>query len=48
LHTNIGLPGLVEDLEGEMLDIGLHLGVIVLAADKTFGVEYAGMDGWMS
>ena len=39
LNTHIGLPGLVKDLEWEVLDIGLHLCVIEFAADETFGVE---------
>ena len=39
LDTNIGLPGLVEDFEGEVLDVVLHFEVIKLAADETLGVE---------
>lgn len=37
--ANIGLAILVEDLKGEVLDIGLHFRIIELAADKTLGVE---------
>jgi hypothetical protein len=40
LDTNIRLPGLIEDLEREVLDIGLHLDIIEFAADETLGVEY--------
>jgi len=39
LDTNIRLPGLVEDLEREVLDVILHFEVIKLAADETLGVE---------
>jgi len=39
LDTNIGLPGLVEDFEGEVLDIALHFEVIKLAAYETLGIE---------
>jgi hypothetical protein len=39
LDTDVRLPGLVENLEGEVLDIGLHLEIIEFAADETLGVE---------
>ena len=39
LDTDIGLPSLVEALEWEVLEIGLHLCVIEFAADKTLGVK---------
>jgi len=44
LNTNIGLPGLVEDLEREVLDVILHFEVIKLAADETLGVEDTELD----
>jgi hypothetical protein len=44
LDTHIGLPSLVEDLEWEVLDIGLHLCVIEFAANETFGVEDTMLD----
>ena len=36
---NVGLATLVDHLEGEVLHVGLHLGIFELAADETFGVE---------
>ena len=39
LHTDVGLGALVEDGEGEVLDVALHLGVGELATDETLGVE---------
>jgi hypothetical protein len=36
---DVRLPAPVENLEGEVLDIGLHLGIIEFAADETFGIE---------
>ena len=39
LHANIGLPGLVEALEREVLDICLYLGILESAADETLGVK---------
>jgi len=39
LNTNIGLPGLVEDLEREVLDVILHFEGIKLAANEMLGVE---------
>ena len=39
LDTNIRLPGLVEDLEREVLDVVLHFELIKLAAYETLGVE---------
>jgi hypothetical protein len=39
LDTNIGLPGLVEDLERKVLDVVLNFEVIKLPADETLGVE---------
>lgn len=41
VYPDIGLAGLVKDLEGEMLDIRLHLGVGKLASNETLGVEYS-------
>lgn len=39
LDLGLGLAGLVDDLEGEVLHVGLDLGVGELAADETLGVE---------
>ena len=39
LYTDVGLATLVEDGEGEVLDIGLNLGVAELASDETLRVE---------
>jgi len=39
LDTNVGLPSLVENLEGEVLNIGLDLLVIIFTADETLGIE---------
>jgi hypothetical protein len=44
LDTDVRFPGLVKNLEREMLDIGLHPGIIELAADETFGVEDPNID----
>jgi hypothetical protein len=44
LHAHIGLPALVEDLEGEMLDISLHLGIVVFSANETLSVEDTSID----
>ena len=39
LHPDVGLAGLVEDGEGEVLDVGLHLRIRELATNETLGVE---------
>lgn len=39
LDLDVGLATLVDDLEREVLHIGLHLSVRELAADETLGVE---------
>ena len=39
LNLNVGLAILAEDLEGEVLEIGLHLGVVELATNETLSVE---------
>jgi hypothetical protein len=39
LDTDVRLPGLVEDLEGEVLEVGLDLLIIILATDHTLRVE---------
>ena len=39
LNLNGGLATLADDLEGEVLDVGLHLGIIEFAADETLCVE---------
>jgi hypothetical protein len=38
LDTDVRPPSPVENLEGEVLDVGLHLGIIEFAADETFCV----------
>jgi hypothetical protein len=40
LDTHVRLPGLVENLEGEVLEIGLDLLIIVFAADETLRVKH--------
>jgi hypothetical protein len=45
LDTDVRLPRLVEDLKGEVLEIGLHLEIIEFAADETLGVEDTNIDG---
>ena len=39
LDLDDGLAGLLDDLEGEVLHVGLDLGVLELAADEALGVE---------
>lgn len=39
VDLNDRLAGLLDDLEWEVLHVGLHLGVTELAADQTLGVE---------
>jgi hypothetical protein len=39
LDTHIRLSALIENLEGKVFDICLHLGIIEFTADKTFGVK---------
>jgi hypothetical protein len=41
LDADVGLAGLAEDGEGEVLHVGLDLGVIELAADESLGIEHA-------
>jgi hypothetical protein len=36
----VGLATLAEDLEREMLDIRLYLGIIKPASDETFRIEH--------
>lgn len=38
-NRNIGLSSLVQHLEGEMLDIGLHFNIVELATNETLGIE---------
>jgi hypothetical protein len=45
MDTDVRLSGLVENLEGEVPDIGLHPGIIEFAADETFGVKDPNIDG---
>ena len=40
LNLNGGLATLADDLEGEVLDVGLHLGVIEFTADETLRIEH--------
>lgn len=39
LDLDDGLAALVDDLEWEMFDVGLNLGITELSTDETFGVE---------
>ena len=39
LNLNVGLAILAEDLEGEVLDIRLHFGVVELATNESLSVE---------
>ena len=39
LNLNGGLATLADDLEGEVLDVGLHLGVVKFTADETLRIE---------
>ncbi len=39
LDTDVRLPGLVENLEGELLEVGLDLLIIKFAADETLRVK---------
>ena len=39
LDLDVGLATLADDVEGEVLHVGLDLGVIKLAADETLRVE---------
>ena len=43
LHTDVRLPGLVENLEGEVLEVGLNLLIIKFAADETLRIEDTNM-----
>ena len=40
LNLNGGLATLADDLEGEVLDVGLHLGVIEFTTDETLRIEH--------
>lgn len=44
LDFNVRLASLVDDLEGEMLHIGLDFCVLKLATDQTLSIEYAERD----
>jgi hypothetical protein len=44
LDTDVRLPGLVENLEGEVLEVGLDLLIIIFAADETLRVEDTNID----
>ena len=39
LNLNGGLATLADNLEGEVLDVGLHLGVIEFTTDETLRIE---------
>ena len=39
LHLNIRLAVLAKQLEGETLQVGLHLRISELATDKMFGIK---------
>ena len=38
-YADVGLAALVEDSEGEVLDVGLHLSIGELATDEALRVE---------
>ena len=38
-NADVGLAALVEDSEGEVLDVGLHLSIGELATDETLRIE---------
>jgi hypothetical protein len=42
LDSDVWLASLVDDLEGEVLDIGLHFLIREFATDETLGVEDTG------
>jgi hypothetical protein len=42
LDPNVWLATLVDDLEGEVLDIGLHFSIGEFATNETFGIEDTG------
>ena len=39
-NMDVGLATLAEDLEREMFDIRLNLGIIKLASDETFRIKH--------
>jgi hypothetical protein len=39
LDLDVRFASLVEDLEGEVLNIGLHFGIVELSADETLCIE---------
>ena len=39
LNLDVWLPSLVDDLEGEVLDIGLHFKIGEFTADETLNLE---------
>jgi hypothetical protein len=41
LYPDVRLAALVDDREGEVLDVGLHFGIRELATDETLGIEHA-------
>jgi hypothetical protein len=47
LDTDVRLPGLVENLEREVLEVGLDLLIIKFATDETLRVEHTNMGGMM-
>ena len=44
LDTNVRLSALVDALEGEVLEIGLHLKIMEFAANETLSVEDTDID----
>jgi len=44
LNADVGLSGLVIDLEREVFEIRLHLGFIELATNETFRVKDTSVD----
>ena len=45
LDTDVRLPGLVDNLEREVLEVGLDLLIVKFAADETLCVEDTNMGG---
>jgi hypothetical protein len=41
MNLNVKLPALVDNLEGEVLDVRLDLGIAEFTTDETFSIENA-------
>lgn len=44
LDTDVRLPALVENLEREVLEVGLDLLIVIFAADETLRIEDTNID----